>query len=124
MAVLAVAIRLEDGGPVIFRQRRVGLDGAVFSCWKFRSMRPDAAELEARMRQEQGHDGALWKMQGDPRITAVGRFIRRYSLDELPQLFNVLRGDMSLVGPRPAAGAEVARLQRAPRAPSPACVPG
>jgi lipopolysaccharide/colanic/teichoic acid biosynthesis glycosyltransferase len=80
----------------------------VFSCWKFRSMRVDAQELEAGMRNEQGHLGALWKMRHDPRVTRVGAFIRRYSLDELPQLFNVLCGDMSLVGPRPQQEWEVA----------------
>jgi exopolysaccharide biosynthesis polyprenyl glycosylphosphotransferase len=108
LAVVALAIRFEGEGPVIFRQRRVGLHGEVFSCLKFRSMRPNSAELEAGLRGEQGHDGALWKMQDDPRVTRVGRFIRRYSLDELPQLFNVLRGEMSLVGPRPQQEWEVA----------------
>jgi exopolysaccharide biosynthesis polyprenyl glycosylphosphotransferase len=108
MVAIALAIKLEDGESVLFRQRRVGLHGEVFSCWKFRSMRPNAAELEASMRGEQGHTGALWKMRGDPRVTRVGRFIRRYSLDELPQLFNVVRGDMSLVGPRPQQEWEVA----------------
>jgi exopolysaccharide biosynthesis polyprenyl glycosylphosphotransferase len=113
MAAIALAIKLEDGEPVLFRQRRVGLHGEVFSCWKFRSMRPDAAELEASMRGEQGHVGALWKMRGDPRVTRVGQFIRRYSLDELPQLFNVVRGDMSLVGPRPQQEWEVAQYTSA-----------
>jgi exopolysaccharide biosynthesis polyprenyl glycosylphosphotransferase len=108
MAAIALAAKLEDGGPVFFRQRRVGLHGEVFSCWKFRSMQHNAADLEASMRVEQGHDGALWKMREDPRVTRVGRLIRRYSLDELPQLFNVLRGDMSLVGPRPQQEWEVA----------------
>jgi exopolysaccharide biosynthesis polyprenyl glycosylphosphotransferase len=101
LAAVALAIKLEDGGPVLFRQRRVGLHGEIFSCWKLRSMRIDAAALESRLRDEQGHLGALWKMQDDPRVTRVGRFIRRYSLDELPQLVNVLRAEMSLVGPRP-----------------------
>jgi exopolysaccharide biosynthesis polyprenyl glycosylphosphotransferase len=105
---VALAIKLEGAGPLVFRQRRVGLHGEVFSCLKFRSMRPDSAELEAGLRVEQGHEGALWKMQDDPRVTTVGRIIRRYSLDELPQLFNVLRGEMSLVGPRPQQEWEVA----------------
>jgi exopolysaccharide biosynthesis polyprenyl glycosylphosphotransferase len=108
LAALALAVKLEDGGPVLFRQRRVGLNGEVFSCLKLRSMRTNAAELEAGMRSDQGHDGALWKMQQDPRVTGVGRFIRRYSLDELPQLINVLLGEMSLVGPRPQQEWEVA----------------
>jgi exopolysaccharide biosynthesis polyprenyl glycosylphosphotransferase len=113
MAALALAIKLEDGGPVLFRQRRVGLNGEVFSCLKLRSMRRNAAELEAGMRTEQGHDGALWKMQHDPRVTRIGHFIRRYSLDELPQLINVLLGEMSLVGPRPQQEWEVALYTRA-----------
>jgi exopolysaccharide biosynthesis polyprenyl glycosylphosphotransferase len=108
LAGVALAIKLEDAGPVLFRQRRVGLHGEVFSCLKFRSMRPDSADLEAGLRVEQGHDGALWKMHDDPRVTMVGRIIRRHSLDELPQLFNVLRGEMSLVGPRPQQEWEVA----------------
>ena len=79
-------------------------------------MRTNAAELEVALRGEQGHHGALWKMQGDPRVTRVGRFIRRYSLDELPQLFNVLRGEMSLVGPRPQQEWEVALYATQPSA--------
>jgi exopolysaccharide biosynthesis polyprenyl glycosylphosphotransferase len=112
LAAVALMIKLEDGGPVLFRQRRVGLRGEVFSCLKFRSMRVDAAELEASLRQEQGHEGALWKMRTDPRVTRVGAFIRRYSLDELPQLINVLVGEMSLVGPRPQQEWEVALYTR------------
>lgn len=105
----ALAIKLEDGGPVIFRQPRVGLKGEEFDCLKFRSMCTDA---EAKLAALQAHNegaGVLFKMTNDPRITRVGRFIRRFSIDELPQLWNAFRGDMSLVGPRPALPREVAQ---------------
>ena len=109
MGLTALAIKLEDGGPVIFRQRRVGLKGEEFDCLKFRSMCIDAeARLAALAAQNEGA-GPLFKLTHDPRITRVGRFIRRFSLDELPQLWNALRGDMSLVGPRPALPTEVAQ---------------
>src|SRR5215213_60177 len=102
MAVVAALIKLDDGGPVFYRQARVGLNGALFGVWKFRSMSINADLLEAKLREQVGHEGAMFKMEDDPRITGIGRFIRRYSLDELPQLFNVLSGTMSLVGPRPS----------------------
>lgn len=109
MGLVALAIKLEDGGPVMFRQTRVGLKGQTFDCLKFRSMCVDAeARLAALAAQNEGA-GPLFKMTHDPRITRVGRFIRRFSLDELPQLWNALRGDMSLVGPRPALPTEVAQ---------------
>ncbi|MGA4507727.1 sugar transferase [Propionibacteriaceae bacterium G1746] len=112
MLVTALLVKLEDGGPVIFRQRRVGRGGVVFHCLKFRSMVPDAEQLKQKLAASDQGNGVMFKMKDDPRITAVGRFIRRYSIDELPQLVNVLRGDMSLVGPRPALGAEVDMYQR------------
>jgi exopolysaccharide biosynthesis polyprenyl glycosylphosphotransferase len=102
MVLVAALIKLDDGGPVFYRQARVGLNGAIFGVWKFRSMGVDADRRAAELRAQVGHEGALFKMQNDPRVTRVGRFIRRYSLDELPQLFNVLAGSMSLVGPRPS----------------------
>ncbi len=111
LAAVALAVKRDDGGPVMFRQERVGLNGELFKCLKFRSMCLDA---EARLATLQAHnesDGVLFKMARDPRITRVGAFIRRFSLDELPQLFNVWRGDMSLVGPRPALPKEVAQYQ-------------
>lgn len=109
LLVTAVLVKLEDRGPVLFRQRRVGLKGQEFDCLKFRSMCVDAeAKLAALEAQNQGA-GVLFKMVDDPRITRVGKFIRRYSIDELPQLWNALRGDMSLVGPRPALPREVAQ---------------
>jgi exopolysaccharide biosynthesis polyprenyl glycosylphosphotransferase len=107
---VAVAVRVTSRGPVFFRQGRVGRDGRMFKMVKFRSMYVDAearrAELEAR---NVNADGVLFKIRNDPRITPVGRVIRKYSLDELPQLLNVLTGKMSLVGPRPPLPAEVAR---------------
>lgn len=107
MLLVALAIKAEDRGPVFYRQRRVGWRGEDFSCLKFRSMYVDAELIEANLRAEQRHEGALWKMAEDPRVTRVGRVIRRFSLDELPQLFNVLVGQMSLVGPRPQQAWEV-----------------
>lgn len=107
MLAVAMAIKLDDGGPILFRQVRVGARGEQFECLKFRSMVVNAEELKAQLMAFNESDGALFKMENDPRITRVGRFIRRYSLDEFPQFFNVLFGDMSLVGPRPALPSEV-----------------
>lgn len=112
MGLIALAIKLEDRGPVLFDQVRAGLKGEPFSCFKFRSMVIDAEERLAELRRQNQSGSVLFKMKDDPRITRVGRFIRRFSLDELPQLVNVLRGDMSLVGPRPALPSEVAQYQR------------
>jgi exopolysaccharide biosynthesis polyprenyl glycosylphosphotransferase len=109
MAAVALAIKFEDGGPVMFRQPRVGLKGQVFECLKFRSMVLDAEARLAELASQNQGAGPLFKMAHDPRITKVGRFIRRFSIDELPQLWNALRGDMSLVGPRPALPTEVAQ---------------
>ena len=105
--IVALAIKLDDGGPVLFRQRRVGLHGTVFDCLKFRSMRPDAERLRDSLLDLNESDGLLFKIRHDPRVTRTGRFIRRYSIDELPQIINVLRGEMSLVGPRPPLPSEV-----------------
>jgi exopolysaccharide biosynthesis polyprenyl glycosylphosphotransferase len=107
LLAVAALVKLEDGGPVFFRQTRVGRHGEHFGMLKFRSMVPDADKLEARLRSQAEHEGALFKMENDPRVTRIGRFIRRYSIDELPQLFNVLGGSMSLVGPRPQQQWEV-----------------
>ena len=96
-ALLAAAIRLEDGGPVFFRQERVGRHGRVFMALKFRSMRPDAEALT----------GALQAVEGDPRVTRIGRIMRGTAMDELPQLWNILRGDMSFVGPRALRPGEI-----------------
>lgn len=112
MAIVALAIKLEDGGPVLFRQRRVGLHGDEFECLKFRSMAVDAEARLAELAHLNEGAGPLFKMTHDPRITRVGRFIRRFSIDELPQFWNTLVGNMSLVGPRPALASEVAHYDR------------
>jgi exopolysaccharide biosynthesis polyprenyl glycosylphosphotransferase len=106
LLVIAVLIARDSAGGVLYRQQRVGRDGELFSILKFRSMSADADVRRAALTSDQGK--GLFKMADDPRITRVGRVLRRYSLDELPQLVNVLRGDMSLVGPRPALPTEVA----------------
>ncbi len=100
IAIVALAIKLDSAGPVFFGQRRVGRDGEVFRILKFRSMVKDAEALRAAL-EAQNESTGNFKLARDPRVTRVGRLIRRTSLDELPQLINVLRGDMSLVGPRP-----------------------
>lgn len=111
-AAIMIALRLE-GGPLFFGHVRVGRSGRRFSCWKFRTMVPDADRRLADLLARDGEARAEWardfKLRNDPRITALGRWLRATSLDELPQLFNVLRGEMSLVGPRPIVDAELAR---------------
>ena len=106
-ALIALAIRLDTPGPIIFRQERVGLGGQRFFIYKFRSMRVGAEREKEKLRALNEADGPLFKIRNDPRLTRVGAFLRRTSLDELPQLINVLRGDMSLVGPRPPTPDEV-----------------
>jgi len=109
-AVMAVLIKLESAGPVLFSQTRIGKDGVEFRCWKFRSMFQDAEQRKQElMQQNEMAGGVTFKMKHDPRITRVGRFIRKASIDELPQLWNVFNGDMSLVGPRPPVPQEVAQ---------------
>lgn len=108
--VIALLVKLEDGGPVFFKQRRVGKHGREFWMWKFRSMVPNAEALREKLEaQNQMRSGVLFKMKNDPRVTRVGRVLRKYSLDELPQLWNVFVGEMSLVGPRPPLPSEVAK---------------
>ncbi len=112
MIVCAIIIKSGDSGPVLFRQTRVGRDGTFFECLKLRSMVVDAeAQLSGVSHLTSDPDGPLFKARSDPRVTRVGAFMRRFSIDELPQLFNVIAGDMSLVGPRPALPAEVRRYQ-------------
>lgn len=106
----ALLVKLEDGGPVFFRQVRVGLRGRTFGMWKFRSMRRDAEALKARLAaQNEMAGGVIFKMKNDPRITRTGKWLRKFSIDEMPQLWNVLKGEMSLVGPRPPVPSEVAK---------------
>ena len=107
--VLAVSIRLHDRGPALFTQVRVGKDGRVFRIYKFRTMVVDAEERRSQLLDSNDTDGVLFKLRNDPRVTAVGAHLRRWSIDELPQLFNVLLGQMSLVGPRPALPDEADR---------------
>ena len=107
MAVVAVAVRLDSAGPVLFRQTRVGRDGELFQVLKFRTMVVGAEQLIIDLRDLNEAQGPLFKIADDPRVTLVGRVLRRTSIDELPQLWNVLRGEMSLVGPRPALPSEV-----------------
>jgi lipopolysaccharide/colanic/teichoic acid biosynthesis glycosyltransferase len=109
LSIIALAIALGDRGPVLFRQTRVGKDGTPFTLFKFRTMVVDAELRKAELIGQNDSDGLLFKMRKDPRVTRVGSLLRRYSLDELPQLFNVLLGDMSLVGPRPALPDETTR---------------
>jgi len=108
---LAAVIRLDSPGPAIFRQRRIGRDGQPFVCYKFRTMVVDAEARKAELKALNEADGPLFKIRDDPRMTRIGRLLRRYSLDELPQLWNILRGEMSWVGPRPATGEEVAQYE-------------
>ena len=108
LAALALAIKLDDGGPVLFRQTRVGRDGHAFSVYKFRTMVPDAEARKASLARDNQQQSPLFKIRRDPRLTRLGTWLRRWSLDELPQLLNVLAGEMSLVGPRPALPEEAA----------------
>jgi exopolysaccharide biosynthesis polyprenyl glycosylphosphotransferase len=111
LLLVALAVKLGSPGPVLFRQTRCGLNGRPFTFYKFRSMRADADALKPALAPFNEMTGPAFKMSNDPRVTRVGRLLRRTSLDELPQLWNILRGDMSFVGPRPAVAEEVARYE-------------
>jgi len=111
-ALLAVLIKLSSHGPVLFRQVRCGLSGRPFTFYKLRTMTEDAEERLSEVAHLNEHDGPVFKSSHDPRVTAFGRFLRRFSLDEIPQLWNVLKGEMSLVGPRPPLPDEVARYEK------------
>ena len=113
LLVAGIAIALHDRGPVFFRQVRIGREGKPFSCWKLRTMVVDAEARLTGLHGEHGYAGGLFKLRQDPRVTPPGRWLRRYSIDELPQLMNVLRGDMSLVGPRPPLPHEVEQYDAA-----------
>ena len=114
--VLGLLVKLEDGGPVFFSQTRVGRFGETLKMYKFRSMRLNAeAEFEKLLAQNEHAEGVTFKMKNDPRITRVGKWMRRFSLDELPQFVNVLMGEMSLVGPRPPTPREVLHYSAADR---------
>ena len=109
--IVAIAIKLDSKGPIFFKQDRVGKDEELFSMYKFRSMVVNAEELKKALENQNEMSGPMFKMKKDPRITRVGRFIRKTSIDELPQLVNVIKGDMSLVGPRPSLPKEVEQFE-------------
>lgn len=111
LLVVAILIKLESKGPAIFSQKRIGLNKKEFKMYKFRSMVQNAEELKEKLAKENEMSGPMFKMKNDPRVTKVGRFIRKTSIDELPQLINVLKGDMSLVGPRPSLPKEVSKFE-------------
>ena len=108
--ITAIAIKIESKGPIMFSQTRVGKDGSHFKMYKFRSIVNNAEELKEKLLSQNEMSGPMFKMKEDPRITKVGKFIKKTSIDELPQLFNVIKGDMSLVGPRPNLPKEVAQF--------------
>ena len=112
MLVVSILIKLESKGEVIFKQKRVGLNGKEFYMYKFRSMVINAEELKAELESQNEMSGPMFKMKDDPRITRIGKFIRKTSIDELPQLINVIKGDMSLVGPRPSLPKEVEKFEQ------------
>lgn len=109
--IVTLAIRIESKGNVIFTQKRVGLNGKEFNMYKFRSMVINAEDLKEKLKDNNEMSGPMFKMKDDPRITKVGKFIRKTSIDELPQLFNILKGEMSFVGPRPSLPNEVKKFE-------------
>jgi lipopolysaccharide/colanic/teichoic acid biosynthesis glycosyltransferase len=111
LLAIAAAVKLSSKGPVIYRSVRPGMAGKPFSCFKFRTMREHSDQIQADLESLNEQTGALFKIRNDPRLTKVGRFLRRFSLDELPQLANVIRGEMSLVGPRPLPMRDFERLE-------------
>ena len=111
MLVVSILIKLESKGEVIFKQKRVGLNGKEFYMYKFRSMVINAEEIKEKLKEQNEMSGPMFKMKNDPRITKIGKFIRRTSIDELPQLINVLKGEMTLVGPRPSLPKEVVEFE-------------
>jgi exopolysaccharide biosynthesis polyprenyl glycosylphosphotransferase len=113
LLAVALAVRLDSPGPVLFRQKRVGADEKVFVCFMFRSMQRDAEVRQAALEDLNEAQGAVFKIKDDPRVTRVGRFLRRWSIDELPQLINVLKGEMSLVGPRPLPVRDFLQMEEA-----------
>ncbi|WP_343776645.1 sugar transferase [Clostridium sartagoforme] len=111
LLVVAILIKLESKGPAIFSQKRIGLNKKEFKMYKFRSMVQNAEELKEKLAKKNEMSGPMFKMKNDPRVTKVGKFIRKTSIDELPQLINVLKGEMSLVGPRPSLPKEVLKFE-------------
>lgn len=111
LLVVSILIKVEKNGPVIFSQDRVGKNGEKFKMYKFRSMVTNAEELKEKLMKQNERSGPMFKIRDDPRVTKVGRFIRKTSIDELPQLVNILKGDMSIVGPRPSLPKEVKQFE-------------
>jgi lipopolysaccharide/colanic/teichoic acid biosynthesis glycosyltransferase len=111
LAAIAALIKMDSAGPVFYCAQRAGRKGRRFPCYKFRTMVRNADDLKSALRHNNERSGPIFKIAGDPRITRLGRYLRRYSLDELPQLWNVVRGEMSLVGPRPHPVEEVAQYE-------------
>ena len=109
--IIAIIIKTTSKGPAFFSQKRVGKNGKEFDMYKFRSMVVNAEELKEKLAAQNEMSGPMFKMKDDPRVTKVGKFIRKTSIDELPQLWNVIKGDMSLVGPRPSLPKEVAQFE-------------
>jgi len=107
LLLIAIAVKLDSRGPVFYRSERIGKKGHVFSCLKFRTMVRDAEKRRSEVMHLNEREGVLFKISNDPRITRLGHYLRKYSLDELPQFLNVLSGDMSVVGPRPPIASEV-----------------
>lgn len=116
LMLVAILIYLEDGGPIFYYQMRVGKDGKPFRFYKFRSMVRNADALKAELEKRNEASGPIFKIENDPRVTRIGRVIRRYSVDEMPQLMNVLRGEMSLIGPRPHLPSEIEKYPEYPMA--------
>ena len=111
LIILAVLIKLESKGPVLFAQERIGMNGVTFKMYKLRSMVANAEQLKKKLVEKNEMDGPMFKMKDDPRVTNIGKIIRKTSIDELPQLINVLKGEMSLVGPRPSLPNEVKEFE-------------
>lgn len=111
LLIVALAIKIDSKGPIIFKQDRVGRNGTIFGMYKLRSMVVNAEELKSKLENKNEMSGPMFKMKDDPRITRVGKFIRKTSIDELPQLINVIKGEMSLVGPRPSLPKEVEQFK-------------
>lgn len=111
LIIVGILIKFESKGPIVFTQKRVGKDGKEFDMYKLRSMVLNAEEIKEKLKEQNEMSGPMFKMKDDPRITKVGKFIRKTSIDELPQLVNILKGDMSLVGPRPSLPNEVKEFE-------------
>ncbi|MGL4742037.1 MAG: sugar transferase [Sarcina sp.] len=109
--IVGIIIKIDSKGPIIFSQERVGKNGNIFKMYKFRSMVVNAEELKERLAKQNERKGPMFKIKEDPRVTKIGKFIRKTSIDELPQLINILKGDMSIVGPRPSLPKEVAQFE-------------